>query len=149
VRRLDPTCRLIGWQTLAAEVDGIRARVRAETGKDPAVAGMLWTIPGELAFYGHDHPPAYSFGLALADRHSQYDIWRPNPVADPQAFRGRSFVYIGDEIPGDDGGAFDRVELPIRVVHIENGIPVASWTIWVGHGFRGLPASLRIRPRDY
>ncbi len=149
VRKLDPTCRLLGWQTLAAEVDRIRDRVKRETGEEPALAGMLWTTPGELAFYGRDHPLAYSFGLALADRHSQYDVWRPNPVVDPQAFLGRSFVYIGDEIPAAEGGVFDRVEPPLRVIHTVDGVPVAAWTIWVGHGFRGLPASLRLRVRDY
>ncbi|HUR55285.1 MAG TPA: glycosyltransferase family 39 protein, partial [Gemmataceae bacterium] len=48
IRRVDPTCRLRGWQTLAKEVDAIRDRVRAETGTDPAIAGMVWTTPGEL-----------------------------------------------------------------------------------------------------
>jgi 4-amino-4-deoxy-L-arabinose transferase-like glycosyltransferase len=136
VRKLDPTCRLRGWRTLAHEVDAIRDRVRRETGQEPVLAGMLWTTPGELGFYCRDHPEAYSFGLALADRHSQYDLWRPNPVADAQVFRGRSFVYVGEPIPGADE-VFDRVDPPIRVVHREDEIPVATWTIWVGHGFRG------------
>src|SRR5205085_2690934 len=72
----------------------------------------------------------------LADRHSQYDLWRPNPVADAQVFRGRSFVYVGEPIPGADE-VFDRVEPPVRVVHAEDGVPVAAWKIWVGYGFRG------------
>lgn len=139
VRRLDPTCRLCGWRTLAAEVDQLRARVRAETGQEPVLAGMVWTIPGELSFYCGGHPEAYSFGLALADRHSQYDMWRPNPVADAQAFRGRPFLYIGDEIP-NAADVFDRVEPPVRVVHTEAGVPVATWTIWVAYGFRGFEA---------
>jgi hypothetical protein len=136
VRRLDPTCRLRGWRTLAAEVDSIRDRVRRESGHEPALAGMVWTTPGELAFYCRGRPEAYSFGLALADRHSQYDLWRPNPVLDAQVFRGRSFVYVGEEIPGAES-IFDRVEPPIRVVHAEAGVPVAAWTVWVCHGFRG------------
>lgn len=138
IRKLDPTARLRGWRTLAAEVDAIRERVRAETGHDPALAGMRWTIPGELSFYCRGHPEAYSFGLALADRHSQYDVWRPNPMADAQAFRGRSFVYVGEEIPNANA-VFERVEPPVRVVHAEDGVPVATWTVWVGHGFRGFP----------
>jgi len=142
LRKLDPTCRLRGWRTLAAEIDRVRDRVKGDTGTDPALAGMLWTTPGELAFYCRDHPPAYSFGLALADRHSQYDVWRPNPVADAQEFRGRSFVYVGDEIP-NAAAVFDRVEPPIRVVHTEDGVPVAAWTVWVGHGFRGFPPAVR------
>ena len=141
IRKLDPMCRLLGWRILAAEVDAVRDRVTQDTGRDPVLAGMVWTIPGELAFYCRGHPEAYSFGSALADRHSQYDLWRPNPVADAQAFRGRSFVYVGDEIPTATD-VFERVEPPIRVVHTENGVPVAAWTIWVGHGFKGF-ANLR------
>lgn len=138
LRKVDPTCRLRGWRTLAAEVDRIRDRVKGETGNGPVLAGMVWTIPGELSFYCRGHPEAYSFGPALADRHSQYDLWRPNPVADAQAFRGRSFVYVGDEIPRAEE-VFERVEPPVRVVHAENGVPVAVWTVWVCHGFRGFP----------
>jgi hypothetical protein len=140
VRRLDPTARLRGWRTLAAEVDRARDRVRRETGQEPVVAGVVWTIPGELAFYCDGRPQSYSFGRALWDRHSQYDVWRPNPVADAQAFRGRSFVYVGDPIP-DPAAVFDRLEAPVRVVHAEAGIPVGVWTVWVGHGFKGFPAS--------
>jgi 4-amino-4-deoxy-L-arabinose transferase-like glycosyltransferase len=138
VRRVDPTCRLRGWRTLAKEIDAIRDRVRAETGTDPALAGMVWTTPGELSFYCQGNPRAYSFGSALGDRHSQFDVWRPNPVDDAQAFRGRTFVYVGDEIP-DAARVFDRVEPPLRVVYSEGGRPVAVWTVWVCHGFRGFP----------
>lgn len=138
IRKMDPTCRLRGWRMLAAEVDRIRDLVKAETGDDPVLAGMVWTTPGELSFYCRGHPGVYSFGPALADRHSQYDLWRPNPVADAQAFRGRSFVYVGDEIPRA-AEVFERIESPVRVVHAEDGVPVAAWMIWVGHGFRGFP----------
>lgn len=145
IRRLDPTGRLRGWRTLAAELDLLRDRVKRETGREPVLAGMVWTTPGELAFYCRGHPEAYSFGLALADRHSQYDLWRPNPVADAQVFRGRPFLYVGDEIP-EAAEVFDRVEPPVRVVHAEEGVPVAVWTVWVGHGFRGFPRTRSGRP---
>ena len=140
VRKLDPTVRLHGWRTLAAEVDHLRDEVRRETGQDAVVAGMVWTTPGELAFYCRGHPEVYSAGLALSDRHSQHDLWRPNPVADAQAFRGRTFVYVGDVIPE---GTFDRLSPPVTVVHSEGGVPVAAWTVYVAHGFRGFPA---VRP---
>ena len=138
MRKIDPTCRLSGWSTLAAQVDRLRDRMQRETGEDPALAGMLWTLPGELAFYCREHPPAYSFGPALADRHSQYDLWRPNPVSDPEAFHGRNFIYVGERIPNFEE-VFDRVEGPITVTHCEAGVPTATWTIWVCRGFRGFP----------
>jgi hypothetical protein len=138
IRKYDPTARLRGWRTLAKEVDSIRDRVRAETGEEPLVAGTVWNVPGQLGVYCKGNPETYSFGLAMADRHSQYDLWHPNPVADAQAFRGRTFVFVGDGLPAD-AGVFERVELPTVVVHREDGIPVAVWWVWVGHGFRGFP----------
>ena len=138
IRKLDPTARLRGWKTLAHEVDTIRARVRMETGAEPLVAGTVWNVPGALGVYCMGHPETYSFGLAMADRHSQYDVWRPNPLADAQAFRGRTFVFVGDGLPAD-AGVFGRVELPTLVVHREEGVPVAVWWVWVGHDFRGFP----------
>lgn len=134
VRKLDPTARLVGWRTLASAVDRVRLEQNQKTGEDPLLAAMAWTVPGEVGFYCDGHPHAYSFGSAVGDRASQYDVWRPNPLTDAQAFVGRTFVYVGDEPPP---GVFDRVELAARVTHTECGIPLASWTIWVGTGYRG------------
>jgi len=144
VRKLDPTSRLTGWDQLAREVDHIRAQVRAEENREPVLAGMVWTMPGELAFYCENHPEVFTFGLALADRHSQYDLWRPNPISDAQEFRGRTFVYVGDEIP-DLKQWFDRAELPVEVTASDGNIPVAHWKVWVLRGFRGVPADLKRR----
>ncbi len=138
IRKFDPTARLRGWQTLAKEVDRIRARVRAETGEEPLIAGTVWNMPGILGVYCEGHPETYSFGLAMADRHSQYDVWHPNPVADAQAFRGRTFVFVGDGLPADSG-VFDHIDPPTIVTHTEDGVPVAVWWVWVGRGFRGFP----------
>ncbi|MFO0799077.1 MAG: glycosyltransferase family 39 protein [Gemmataceae bacterium] len=148
VRRFDPTARLRGWRTLAAELDRVRDRVKWETGADPVLAGVRWHVPGELAFYCRGRPDAYSFGPALEDRHSQYDLWRPNPTADAQVFRGRSFIYVGEEIPAADR-VFERVEPPFQVVHAEFGVPVSAWTVWVGHGFRGFPEGYRVTRPTY
>jgi hypothetical protein len=138
MRKYDPTARLRGWRTLAAEVDAIRTRVRAETGEEPYVAGTVWNVPGELGAYCQGHPETYSFGLKMADRHSQYDIWHPNPIADAQAFRGRSFVFVGDGLPKEQK-AFDRVEHAKTVIYREEGRPVAVWWVWIGYGFRAFP----------
>lgn len=148
IRKFDPTARLRGWQHLGTEVDAVRARVRAETGTDPLVAGTVWNLPGALGVYCEGHPETYSFGLAMGDRHSQYDVWRPNPVADAQAFRGRTFVFVGDGLPAGTE-VFERVELAKIVTHREAGVPVAVWWVWVGHGFRGFPEAQTVpaRPR--
>jgi len=133
IRRLDATARLAGWRTLAAEIDRLR-----EQNPDALLAGMTWTVPGELSFHCTGHPEAYSFGPALADRRSQYDLWRPNPVNDPESFLGRTFIYVGDPIPEAEL-IFERVEGPIRVTHVERGVSLATWTVFVCRGFRGFP----------
>ncbi len=139
VRRFDPSVRLAGWQTLAKEVDRLRNQVGEETGDEPLVAGMSWTLPGELAFYCDGHPTVYCFSLAAGERHSQYDVWRPNPTADAQAFRGRAFIYVGELNP-DILGAFDRVGPPVEVNASDGGIPVNRWVVRACFGFRGFPA---------
>lgn len=147
VRQLDPTARLLGWNDLASAVDSVRERIHTLTGEEPLIAGMTWTVPGELGFYCRGNPNVYSFGLALADRFSQYDLWRPNPVLDAQDFQGRTFVYVGEELPM---GAFDSVELVQVITPTADGVPVASWKIWICQGFRGFgPLMERGHPLRY
>jgi hypothetical protein len=136
LRRFDPTCRLRGWSTLAAEVDHLRAELYAR-GEDPVLACTDWSLPGELAFYCHGHPGVYSLGLALGDRHSQYDFWHPNPIAEPDAFAGRTFILIGNVSPRLRQ-AFDSVDEPHVIIYRERGEPIAAWSMTVGRGFRGL-----------
>ncbi len=135
LRRLDPTCRLRGWQTLGAELDGVIAQLRAE-GTEPVLAGTSWALPGEIGFYCAGHPTVTSVGPVLGDRRSQYDEWHPNPFDDPQEFAGRTFVIVGG-YPTALGG-FDSFDEPRTVTHFEQGQPVASWTIVVARGFCGL-----------
>ena len=137
LRRFDPTCRLRGWRALAAHVDAVRARLRAE-GAEPVLAGTGWAMPGEIGFYGAGQPEVYSVGPVLGDRRSQYDLWRPNPVADPEAFFGKTFVLVGGSSPAFAQG-FERVDPPATVTHYEAGQPVAAWVVTVCRGFRGFP----------
>ncbi len=146
IRRLDPTARLAGWRTLAKAVDEVREQIRNEDGIDPELGMMVWTLPGELGFYCEGHPIVYSFGSNLADRRSQYDLWRPNPLADAQAFAGKTFVYVGEKLPD---GCFDEFECIRTVVAAEKGIPLAVWKIWVGRGFRGIAPRDAERPTRY
>jgi hypothetical protein len=135
LRRFDPTCRLRGWRTLAAEVDRISEALRA-SGTEPVIAGTNWTLPGMLGVYCTGHPTVYSLGLPSGDRHSQYDYWRPNPVHDPDQFLGRTFVIVGGLSP-DVARAFSAVETSREVVYAEGGHAVAAWCVTVCHGFRG------------
>jgi 4-amino-4-deoxy-L-arabinose transferase-like glycosyltransferase len=138
LRRFDPTCRLRGWQTLARAVDRLRGELRQE-GIDPILAGTGWALPGELGFYCDGHPAVYSLGLALGDRHSQYDFWRPNPLDDPAQFAGRTFIIIGPW-PIDYSQAFDRVDPPHLITHFEQARPLAAFSATVCRGFHGFPS---------
>jgi hypothetical protein len=135
VRQWDPTCRLRGWQTLAGEIECLRHQLRNQ-GEEPLLAASGWALPGEIAFYQHDQPQVYSFARAARGRFSQYDLWRPNPMTDPEQFYGRTFIYIG-ELAGPVQDAFERVGSSRYVKHFVCGHEVSAWQITVCYGFRG------------
>jgi hypothetical protein len=140
LRRFDPTCRLRGWRDpLAAEVDRLRAELRRQ-GIEPVLAGSGWTLPGELGFYCQGHPTVYSVGLVQGDRHSQYDWWRPNPVADRDDFRGRTFILVGDLSP-QVWEAFASIDPPRTVTCYRKGQPLSLWPVNVCRGFQGFLGS--------
>jgi hypothetical protein len=136
VRNLDPTAKLRGWKYLGDAVETIRAQAEAEDGKPAHTAAMVWAWCGELSFYSSKKTQVYSFGAALGERQSHYDLLHPNPIADAQVFRGATFVYVGDWIP-DMTAVFQRIDGPIRVGYRENGVTVGEWSVWVGRGYQG------------
>jgi hypothetical protein len=136
LRKLDPTCRLRGYQgTLAAEVDRVREWLRAVEGREPTLAGVSWILPGELGVYCAGHPQAYSVGAVVGERHSQYDLW-PNPVRDGEQFRGRTFVVVGGMTEELKAG-FDWVGPTWFVSHKVHGQPVTGWFLTICRGYRG------------
>ncbi|MFL5243246.1 MAG: ArnT family glycosyltransferase [Gemmataceae bacterium] len=141
MRRFDPTCRLRGWRTLAPAVDKLRQQIRTPRA-EAILACTSWSLPGELGFYCQGHPQVYSLGLSLGDRHSQYDLWHPNPIADSSVFFGRTFIIVGNFTPEALAQAFERVEKSELVTHYENGQPVAQWLVTVARGFKGFDKAL-------
>jgi hypothetical protein len=135
IRRFDPTARLRGWRTLAASVEAERIKLR-EQGIEPELAGMNWILPGEIGFHLADHPTVYTMGLAQKDRHSQYDLWHPNPIDDDREFLGRTFIVVGAS-EQFLRHAFERYEPTRLVEHREGDYLVSMWTITVAHGYRG------------
>jgi hypothetical protein len=134
LRRLDPSCRLRGFRTLARQVDQFRADLTEEDGMEPVLAGCSWNMPGELGVYCAGHPQAYSIGLSMGDRHSQYDLWE-NPIRDGDDFKGRTFIVVN----GDDKQlrrAF-RTVTTTEVQHNEQGQPISSWRLAVCRDFSG------------
>jgi 4-amino-4-deoxy-L-arabinose transferase-like glycosyltransferase len=142
LRKIDPTCRLRGWRVLAGEVDAVRRALKTSEGEEPVLGGTVWNLPGELGFYCQGQPPTVSLGPVFGDRHSQYDFW-PGPFADPEAYRGRTFVLIGvvDKVHFRMlQSSFDKVEeRPRRVEYYERGQLVSMWEITICHGFRSFP----------
>jgi hypothetical protein len=148
LRRVDPTARLRGYRTLAAAVDGLRSEARA-AGDEPIVAATFWNVPGLLGAYGESHPEVYSLGSAMYDRRSQLDFWRPNPLWDPEQFRGRTFVLVGDFTPALIA-AFDRLDPPRTIRYLEAGQPIAIWYACIGYGYRGFgPIDDLLRNKKY
>jgi hypothetical protein len=134
LRKLDPTCRLRGWRTLAAGVDELRRQL-AEQGEEPVLAAGSWSLPGELGFYCTGHPEVHCVGLLQGDRHSQYDYWG-GPLQDAEPYLGRTFILVGCSA-ATLRSSFDQVDPPIYVEHREAGRPLAGWVVLVCHGFRG------------
>jgi 4-amino-4-deoxy-L-arabinose transferase-like glycosyltransferase len=135
LRRLDPTCRLRGWHVFGEVVDQYRDWLRQMEGREPVLAGVSWTYPGELGVYCAGHPQGYSIGPVLGERHSQYDLW-PNPITDGERFRGQTFLVVGgmtDEIKA----GFDEVGPTVFVKHYERGQPITGWWLTVCRGYRG------------
>ncbi len=134
VRKFDPTCRLRGWRYLAARVDEIREHLRHQ-GTDPILAGISWSMPGELGVYCQGHPQAYSVGLVQGDRHSQYDFWI-NPIDHKEEFLGKTFLIVGP-IHSRVVEGFEQVDPPILIEYEENGFRLSGWVLYVCRGFKG------------
>ncbi|HWY87688.1 MAG TPA: glycosyltransferase family 39 protein [Gemmataceae bacterium] len=148
IRQFDATCRVRGYRaTLAAELDRQRARLRAE-GIEPVLAGAGWNLPGEISFYCQGHPDAYCLGGGIGERHSQYDLWLPNPVEEPEPFMGRTFIMVGARADVVRA-AFDGVEPTYEVYFREAGQTIAGWTITVCRGYRGFPPEVVKDRKNY
>jgi hypothetical protein len=149
VRQLDVAARLKGWKYLCEHLDRQRAELEAN-GESPLIAANRWDVPGTIGFYCTGHPQAYSFGLMMKDRHSQYELWHPNPITDAQAFQGRTFLVVAAGYPAAElRPAFESVGPPQEVVYRENGLAVATWTVCVARGFKGFDPSARLGPAGH
>jgi 4-amino-4-deoxy-L-arabinose transferase-like glycosyltransferase len=137
IRRVDPSARLCGWSYLAQQIDAIRLSLRRQ-GIEPIVAASRWTTASELAFYCKGQPQVYSLGAALWDRQSQFDIWRPNPIADAPTFLGSTMIFVDvGRLPQNIVDAFEMVEPSRQIAFLDRGIPVAIWDVTICRGFRG------------
>jgi 4-amino-4-deoxy-L-arabinose transferase-like glycosyltransferase len=138
-RRFDPTCRLQGWRELALHVHQWRQTLRQQ-GEEPIVVATWYGLAAELAFYLPDQPRVYCISLASELRFSQYDLWRPNPLADPERFAGKTFLCVGPLSQSAQSG-FASVQSGPAVVIQRYGYTIAREWIFVGQQFHGFPPS--------
>jgi 4-amino-4-deoxy-L-arabinose transferase-like glycosyltransferase len=144
MRRWDPTCRLRGWKWLAGEVDRMRDELTKRDGMEPVLAVDRWNKAGELGYYCRGNPTVVCLGRAVGDRYSQYDLWRPNPIDDAQAYAGRTFLIVGEPKDGYDDAFAGYDERNLTTLdYREGGELVARWYVTVGTGYRGFPAGTR------
>ncbi len=125
-RRWDPTCRLKGWHTLAEEVD----KLRSAEPQSPILFGSTWSNTGALAFHLKDQPTVYCLGPVAGSRHSQYDFWLPNPLANPDQFTGRDAIIVGDITP-QIRAAFESLEPTKLITAKQHGLMVAQWNVTI------------------
>jgi hypothetical protein len=135
LRRVDPTSRLRGWRHLAAEVDHLRSELEAD-GVHPVLAAERWTQASELRFYCAGHPAVYCLGVKLGDRDSQYDLWRPNPIADVPPFAGQTFLLVGVDLDALRP-AFETFESLPAIEYRERGQLINEWNVVIARNFRG------------
>lgn len=146
IRKIDFAARIKGWRYLAGEIDQLRSELQRSEGEDPVLTAIKWDYPGQIGFYTQGQPPVYSLGLIMGDRHSQYDLWHPNPIDDAQVFLGKTFIFVGNWYPKHTlESAFKRVDSEKEIVYRENGHTVARWSIYVCHGFQGFDPTLNNR----
>ena len=74
----------------------------------------------------------------MGERHSQYDLWRPNPVAESGLFEGKTFIVVNAPTILVSA-AFDRIDPAVQVTYSEAGQPIASWTLTICRDYRGFP----------
>jgi 4-amino-4-deoxy-L-arabinose transferase-like glycosyltransferase len=138
----DPAIRVRGWQELGEAVGRVRATEIA-AGRDPLIFCDQYQLASLVAFYTPENPPVYCVQVALGNRRSQYDLWRPNPIADPIEFKSRPVIYVGSlepEIAGDRTGAGAALVGLKGAEHVEirvGGYLVRQWTVFRAEGFAG------------
>lgn len=147
VAKYDPSARLRGWSQLGAAVGRALAAERA-TGRAPFIITDDYQVASQIAMYCPGEPTTFCLQAALGDRQSQYDLWRPNPIRDPAAFRGRPCIYVGALKPELTGQVPSRhvalrgARLAETVTHRVRGHAVAVWAVYACDEFTGLPLEL-------
>ncbi len=154
IRKLDPTCRMVGYRDLVPEVARQIDALRAQ-GLDPFVLAPTYPLTATLEFHLPGQPEVYCLGWSpgmAAETINQHDLWHPNPRHDLSAFRDRPAVIVEPEErpPGYAGGLlknglFESIDKPTRVVAQRSGLTVGVWNITVARGYKGIQNGPELR----
>ncbi len=154
LRRLDPTCRMVGYRDLVPEVARRVEALRAQ-GLDPFVLAPTYALAATLEFHLPGQPEVYCLGWSpgmAAEAINQHDLWHPNPRHDLSAFRDRPAVVVEQEErpPGYAGGLlknglFASLDEPTRVVVSRGGLVVGVWNITIARGYKGIQNGPELR----
>ena len=105
----------------------------------PAVGPCPANWPSTAPAIRTSTPSASLFG----DRSSQYDLWRPNPVSDPDGFPQQTSSWSA--VCRRSQRYFDAVGSERIVIYSEAGRVDPALASMVGHGFRGFGPTDRLR----
>jgi 4-amino-4-deoxy-L-arabinose transferase-like glycosyltransferase len=154
IRKLDPTCRMVGYRDLVPEVARQIEALRAQ-GLDPFVLAPTYPLTATLEFHLPGQPEVYCLGWSpgmAAETINQHDLWHPNPRHDLSAFRDRPAVIVEPEErpPGYAGGLlknglFTSLDDPTHVVARRGGLVVGTWNITVARGYKGIQNAPELR----
>jgi 4-amino-4-deoxy-L-arabinose transferase-like glycosyltransferase len=154
IRKLDPTCRMIGYRDLVPEVARQVEALRAQ-GLEPFVVAPTYPLTATLEFHLPGQPEVYCLGWSpgmAAEVINQHDLWHPNPRHDLSTFLDRPAVIVEPEEhpPGYAGGLlknglFTSLDEPTHVVARRGGLVVGAWNITVARGYRGIQNAPELR----
>jgi 4-amino-4-deoxy-L-arabinose transferase-like glycosyltransferase len=165
--RSDPSDRMRGWKTIAAEVEKVRNDLESKLGEKLFMVADERHRASELAFYlsdkrleGPDHPPVYiTESQDLVNQFSfwpRYDEFVEAPTANAakspdesyteekgiNPFVGRSALFIRGDAPHPPHNiriAFASTE-PIGVIEVRRfGTVLRRWKLFLCRNYRTLP----------
>ncbi|MDE2506276.1 MAG: hypothetical protein KGM43_03600, partial [Planctomycetota bacterium] len=151
MKRWDPSNRMRGHKAVAAEVDKTIEALRSR-GIEPFVVSPNYAATSLASFYLRGQPETYCIAWSKTNPDAtvvnQHDLWRPNPRRDPEAFRGRTAVFVEESSEPiftiahilSRRGLFGVEESTRRVYVRDGGVVAGSWDITVCRDFKGLDA---------
>jgi hypothetical protein len=134
-----PLHRIAGHRAWAAQVDGVIAATRADSGTDPFVIADQYTRAALLAYYLPGRPVVRSATSYLGGRRSSYDFFPDTSLRDP-ALLARPAVLAGSTAERWSGAfRFGSVDQSLDRTQ-------ARWPVYLGRDYQGPAAPKAASP---